>query len=101
MTEVKLKIEAMEPTELLSTPSEVFVRVTGQRAGMGDEVELYGEPDEIVKFVAAGWGPDEAASVAAELRIGGAQVAPETIYDLPIAGWAMRGDEDDHERGAR
>jgi len=63
--EITIDIEAMEPMELLRhrTPDNVWMRLNG-RAGHGDFVQLRGEREAVLAFVAEHWGDDEADSWA-------------------------------------
>lgn len=62
---VKVTETAMEPQSFFEgTPWPPSVRIAWRGSdGMGDSIEITGDRDEVIQFIADGWGPDEADSI--------------------------------------
>lgn len=57
---ITIELEAMEPETLVATSTgNIWIRNTG-KGGMGAMMELRGPRDEVLAFIRAGWGEEEA-----------------------------------------
>ncbi len=69
---VKVTETAMDPGGLFDgTPWPESVKVAWRGSdGMGDSIEITGLRDEVIQFIADGWGSDEAEGVSEWLAAG-------------------------------